>query len=125
LRKSLSPLADPHFGEGARVIHRSGALAQSLALSLQRLTDLETFPFSIGELVRGGAPTVVDRQLGLGYGAAAVQALREGQNGVMVAFQPPDLVFVPLRDAINKVRTVPPQSEFVRIARALGICLGD
>jgi 6-phosphofructokinase 1 len=125
LRKSLSPLSDPLFGEGARVIERSGALAQNLALGLQRLTDLETLPFSIGQLVRGGAPTVVDRQLGLGYGAAAVQALRDDQNGVMVVFQPPDLAFVPLSDAINKIRTVPPKSEFVRIARALGVCLGD
>jgi 6-phosphofructokinase 1 len=63
--------------------------------------------------------------LGLGYGAAAVQALSEGQSGVMVAFHPPDLAFVPLGEAINKVRTVPAESEFIRIARALGVCLGD
>jgi 6-phosphofructokinase 1 len=125
LRKSLSPLADPGLGQGARVIDRSGTLAQSLALGLQRLTDLETLPFSIGQLVRGGGPTVVDRQLGLAYGTAAVQALREGQSGVMVAFEPPDIRFVPLSEAINKVRTVPPDSEFVRVARALGVCLGD
>jgi 6-phosphofructokinase 1 len=125
MRKSLSPLADPSFGEGAKMIDRSGRLAESLALSLQRLTDLETFPLSLGLLVRGGAPTAVDRQLGLGYGAAAVQALSEGQSGVMVAFHPPDLAFVPLGEAINKVRTVPAQSEFIRTARALGVCLGD
>lgn len=124
-RKSLSPLSDPAFGEGARVIERSGALAQSLALDLQRLTDLETMPFAVGELVRGGAPTAVDRQLGLAYGAAAVRALAEGKTGVMVAFEPPDLKFVPIANAINKVRTVPAQSEFIQIARALGVCLGD
>ena len=124
-RKSLSPLSDASFGEGGRVIDRSGALAQSLALSLQRMTDIETLPFSLGQLVRGGAPTAVDRQLALGYGAAAVQAVKEGQTGVMVSFQPPDLKFVPLKEAINKVRTVPANSEFVRVARALGVCLGD
>ena len=43
----------------------------------------------------------------------------------MVAFQPPDLKFVPLAEAINKVRTVPADSEFIKIARSLGICLGD
>jgi ATP-dependent phosphofructokinase / diphosphate-dependent phosphofructokinase len=124
-RKSLSPLSDPRFGEGAHVIERSGALAHSLALSLQRLTDMETMPFSLGQLVRGGAPTAVDRQLGLGYGAAAVQALSEGRAGVMIAFQPPDLEFVKLGEAINKIRTVPAESEFVRIGRALGVCLGE
>jgi 6-phosphofructokinase 1 len=125
LRKSLAPLADPAFGEGAHVIERSGALAQTLALSLQRLTDMETLPLSLGQLVRGGAPTAVDRQLALAYGAAAVQALRNGHSGVMVAFQPPDLKFVPLGETINKIRTVPADSEFVRVARALGVCLGD
>ena len=30
-----------------------------------------------------------------------------------------------LTDAINQVRAVPPESEFVRLARAIGICLGD
>ena len=124
-RKSLSPLSDPAFGEGARVIERSGRLAGELALGLQRLTDIETMPFSLGQLVRGGAQTAGDRQLGLGYGAAAVKALGEGHDGVMVAFQPPALGFIPLGQAINKVRTVPPDSEFIHIARALGVCLGE
>ena len=43
----------------------------------------------------------------------------------MVAFQPPDLRFVPLAEAINKVRTVPDNSVFVQIARSLGISLGE
>jgi ATP-dependent phosphofructokinase / diphosphate-dependent phosphofructokinase len=54
-----------------------------------------------------------------------VQALSEGQSGVMVAFQPPELKFVPLTEAINKVRTVPATSVFVQIARSLGIALGE
>jgi 6-phosphofructokinase 1 len=42
----------------------------------------------------------------------------------MVAFVPPDIKFVPLADAINKVRTVPRDSEFIQVARSLGIFLG-
>jgi len=42
----------------------------------------------------------------------------------MVAFVPPDITFVPLADAINKVRTVPRDSEFIQVARSLGIFLG-
>ena len=67
----------------------------------------------------------MDRQLGLGYGAGAVRALQANQSGVMVAFQPPDLVFVPLTEAINKIRTVPADSMFMQIARSLGISLGE
>jgi 6-phosphofructokinase 1 len=67
----------------------------------------------------------VDRQLGLAYGAGAVQALKAGQNGVMVAFVPPAIKFVPLAEAINKVRTVPAENEFLKTAQSLGICLGN
>lgn len=125
LRRSLAPSADLHYGEGTRVINRSGQVAESVALTLQRLTDMETLPLTVGDLVRGGAVTAVDRQLGLGYGGAAVHALAEDQNGVMVVFQPPDLKFVPLVEAVNKVRTVPADSLFVQTARSLGISLGD
>jgi 6-phosphofructokinase 1 len=76
-------------------------------------------------MVKAGAPTAVDRQLGLGYGAAAVRALQANQSGVMVAFQPPDLRLVPLEKAINRYRTVPVNSVFIETARALGISLGD
>lgn len=122
LRSSLSPGATGQAG--MHVIERSGHAAQAVALQLQRLTDQATYPLVLGPLVKGGPPTAVDRQLGLAYGAGAVRALAEDQSGVMVAFQPPDLKFVPLAEAINKVRTVPDNSVFVKIARSLGITLG-
>jgi 6-phosphofructokinase 1 len=125
LRKSLSPGSDLQYGEGSRVIDRSGQAAEGIALALQRLIGAETLPLTAGLLVRAGAATAVDRQLGLGYGAAAVRALEEGRNGVLAVFQPPDVNFLPLADAINKVRTVPADSLFVQTARSLGISLGD
>jgi 6-phosphofructokinase 1 len=123
LRASLSPGATDR--EGSYVIQGSGRAAQSVAHRLQKLTDQMTYPLVLGPLVKGGPPTAVDRQLGLGYGAAAVRALHGDHSGVLVAFQPPDLKFVPLADAINKVRTVPADSVFVTIARSLGISLGE
>jgi 6-phosphofructokinase 1 len=42
----------------------------------------------------------------------------------MVAFAPPEIEFVPLAQAINKVRTVQPDDLFIELARSLGICLG-
>jgi ATP-dependent phosphofructokinase / diphosphate-dependent phosphofructokinase len=122
LKASLSPLATGEASE--HVIQRSGQAAETVANKLQLLIAEETFPLVLGPWVRGGAPTAVDRQLGLGYGAGAIRALRAGKNGVMVAFAPPDIKFVPLTEAINKVRVVPHDSEFMQIARSLGICLG-
>jgi 6-phosphofructokinase 1 len=123
MKASLSPGATGHAG--AHVIDRSGHVAATVALQLQRLTDHETYPLVLGDLVKGGPPTAVDRQLGLGYGAGAVRGLQDGQSGVMVTFQPPDLTFVPLAEAINKVRTVPADSVFMQVARSLGISFGD
>jgi 6-phosphofructokinase 1 len=122
LKASLSPLATGDASD--HVIQRSGQAAETVANRLQLLIAEETYPLVLGPWVRGGAPTAVDRQLGLGYGAGAVRALDAGKNGVMVAFLPPDIKFVPLAEAINKVRTVPMDSEFIQIARSLGICLG-
>jgi 6-phosphofructokinase 1 len=123
IKAALSPGATG--SESSYVIEQSGQVAGEVALGIQRLTDRETSPLVLGQLAKGGTPTVVDRQLALAYGAGAVLALKCDRNGVMVTFQPPDLKFVPMAEAINKIKTVPANSEFVQIARALGISLGD
>jgi ATP-dependent phosphofructokinase / diphosphate-dependent phosphofructokinase len=122
LKASLSPLATGEASD--HVIQRSGQAAETVSNRLQLLLAHEVYPLVLGPWVRGGAPTAVDRQLGIAYGAGAVRAVGEGLNGVMVAFAPPNLAFVPLADAINKVRTVPTDSMFMQIAGSLGICLG-
>jgi 6-phosphofructokinase 1 len=122
LKASLSPLATGDASE--HVIRRSGQAAETVASRLQLAIAEETFPLVLGPWVRGGAPTAIDRQLALAYGAGAMRAIKAGNYGTMVAFVPPDLTFVPLADAINKVRTVPASSEFLQIARSLGIFLG-
>ncbi len=123
LKALLSPGATGPAG--THVIESSGAAAETVAMRLQGLLDQKIHALVLGGQVKSGPPTAVDRQLGLGYGAAAVRAIRESQSGVMVTFQPPDLKFVPLADAINKIRTVPAGSVFLQIARLLGISVGD
>ncbi|MFC2029984.1 6-phosphofructokinase [Chloroflexota bacterium] len=123
LKATLSPLATGH-SSSEHVILTSGQAAETVATELQLLIAEETYPLVIGPWVRGGTPTAVDRQLGMAYGAGALQALKAGKNGVMVAFVPPDIKFVPLAEAINKIRTVPLDGEFIQIALSLGICLG-
>ena len=95
-----------------------------MASGLQLLLAQETYPLVMGPWVRGGAPTAVDRQLGMAYGAGAMRAVEAGAYGSMVAFVPPDVKFVPLAEAINKVRTVPADSEFMKIASSLDIFVG-
>lgn len=122
LKASLSPLATGDASD--HVIRRSGRTAEIVADGIQLRLAEETFPMVMGPWVRGGAPTAVDRQLALAFGVGAMQAVKEGNYGSMVAFVPPDVQFVPLPDAINQLRTVPIDGGFVKIARSLGIFLG-
>jgi 6-phosphofructokinase 1 len=124
LKASLSPLATSD-SNSEFVIHKSGQAANAVAEGLQLRIAEETFPMVIGPWVRGGAPSAVDRQLGVAYGAGAIQAIEAGKKGVMVSFIPPEIKFVPLAEAINKVRTIPADSMFFQVADSLGIYVGN
>jgi 6-phosphofructokinase 1 len=104
---------------------RLGGIAEQVAGQLQELAGLEARAVVLGHLLRGGSPIAIDRVLGLSFGAAAVHGLSTGEDGVMVALQPPRILFVPLQEAISTLKTVPPDGEAVFTARSLGICLGD
>jgi 6-phosphofructokinase 1 len=110
--------------DGPCVVPGPGRVAEMVADRLRARIDGEVTPLVVGPWARGGNPTAVDQQLGMAYGAAAIQALKSGQNGMLVAFVPPEIRLVPLAEAVGKVRTVPHDSEFLRIAGSLGIYLG-
>lgn len=104
---------------------RLGGVADRVAAQLQDLAGKEARAVVLGHLLRGGSPVALDRILGLTFGAAAVSALKQGMDGVMVALQPPHIRFVPIGEAIAKMKLVPLDGEGVFTARALDICLGD
>jgi 6-phosphofructokinase 1 len=111
----------PEVGHAERL----GGIGERVAGELHALTDRETRVVVLGHLLRGGSPTSSDRLVALRFGAAAVRALEEGQSGVMVALNPPDVDYVPLEEATRRMKTVPLDSDTVRTARDLGICFGD
>jgi len=106
-------------------VERLGGIGETIAAQLQQLTGQESRSLVLGHLLREGSPTAMDRNLGVAFGAGAVQALSQGLSGVMVPLKPPRLNFVPLEEAVAKLRLVPPDSEFVVTARALDVCFGD
>ena len=85
----------------------SAAIGGKVAAELEVLTGKEARTVVLGHLLRGGSPTSVDRLLGLRFGAAAVRALEEGHDGVMVALDPPNVTYVPLDEATNRMKSVP------------------
>ena len=96
-----------------------------VAAEVQKRTGKETRICVLGHLQRGGGPTTFARLLCTRFGARAVELIGENQYGYMVALQPPDTVAVKITEAIGRLRTVPPSSDLVRTARALGISFGD
>ncbi len=118
----MSPLATED--NSGFVINKSGKAAKTLSHALQQLLADEVYPLVLGPWTRGGDATAVDRQLGLAYGAASVKALEQNKFATMAAFVPPHIEFVPLIDALNKIRTVKSDNEFMKVAHALGIYTG-
>jgi 6-phosphofructokinase (EC 2.7.1.11) len=104
---------------------RLGGAADRVAAELQGLLKKEAREVILGHLLRGGSPTTFDRLLSLRFGAAAVRALEEGYSGVMVAHQVPNMIYIPIEEAVGKMKLVDPNSETVRTGRELGICFGD
>jgi 6-phosphofructokinase 1 len=104
---------------------RLGGIGETVAAQLQELTGKESRCVVLGHLLRGGSPSAMDRILGVTFGAGAIYALSKGMNGVMVALKPPVIDFVPIEEAIAKLKLVPPDSEFVLVSRALDISFGD
>ena len=104
---------------------RLGGIGETVAAQLQELTGKESRCVVLGHLLRGGSPTAIDRILGVTFGAAAIQALSMGMDGVMVALNPPRIDFVPIQQAIARLKLVPKDSDFVLVSRALDISFGD
>lgn len=103
---------------------RLGGIAEFCSRELQVLTGKETRSVVLGHLQRGGSPNAFDRMLATNFGACAVRALMNGERDVMVALQAAQIVTVPLSEAIANIKTVPPDSQFVRSARDVGISFG-
>jgi ATP-dependent phosphofructokinase / diphosphate-dependent phosphofructokinase len=104
---------------------RLGGIANYCRAELENITGKETRCVVLGHLQRGGRPNAFDRMLATSFGACAARAFADGQRGMMVALQAADIVTVPISEAIANIKTVPPDGQMVRTARATGISFGS
>jgi 6-phosphofructokinase 1 len=104
---------------------RFGGIAERLAAEINERTGHETRTLVLGHLQRGGSPTAYDRLIGQRFGAAAVRCIENGHFGTMVAIDADAITPVPLRDAIDRVKTVDVNSDTVQAARDQGVSFGD
>jgi ATP-dependent phosphofructokinase / diphosphate-dependent phosphofructokinase len=104
---------------------RLGGIGEVIAKRIEDETGLETRVTVLGHVQRGGSPTAYDRILATRFGSVALNAGSRGEFGVMASLQRNDVVTVPLKDAVGRQRLVPPGSQLVFAARAVGTCMGD
>ena len=113
------------LGKAIGQAERLGGVGQKIADELTELTGKETRVVVLGHLIRGGSPLAYDRLLGLRFGAAAIRALEQGLDGVMVALDPPNVEYVPLAEVTSRQKLVPLDGDTMLTARDLGVNFGD
>lgn len=120
---------DMYYEESTEVGYenvRLGGVASKLIHELKSAgleTDMrETV---LGHLQRGGTPIAYDRVLATQFGAKAFEMVLNQKFGKMVAYRHPNIVSVPFTDAISHYNFVDPDSDLVKTARGIGICMGD
>jgi 6-phosphofructokinase 1 len=118
---------DPIYSIAADELHvgRLGGIGALVGKVVSERCQTETRITVLGHVQRGGSPTPFDRWLATRFGAAALRLALEGKFGRMAALQKSDIVDIPLEEALAAPKRVDLNSDGVRTARGLGICLGD
>jgi 6-phosphofructokinase 1 len=88
---------------------RLGGVGTMLGEEIERLTGFETRVTVLGHVQRGGTPIAYDRVLATRFGVAAMDAVKGGRFGVMVALRGTEMVEVPLADALREPKLLDPR----------------
>ena len=85
---------------------RLGGIGHYLAKEVEKRMRVETRVTILGHVQRGGSPTAYDRVLATRFGVGAVELIKEGNFGKMVALQGNKITPLKLKDAVSKLKTV-------------------
>jgi 6-phosphofructokinase 1 len=87
--------------------------------------DLDIRETVLGHVQRGGSPVAYDRILASQFGVKAFEMVKNGEFGYMVAYRQPDIISVPLTEAVGHMKFVQNTDNLVQTARGINICMGD
>ena len=133
VRKTLSD------GEGLDNI-RLGGVGEKLANELEELTGMSARNTTLGYVQRGGSPSAFDRILSTKYGCKAMELATQGIFNVLVTYKNGKMGYISLEEVVgdnkeigaasgntkeSNIRKVPMDDDLIKIARNLGMCLGD
>jgi 6-phosphofructokinase 1 len=88
---------------------RLGGISNVVTEEIERRTGFETRVTILGHVLRGGTPTAYDRILATRFGIAAIDAVHDGDFGMMVALRGERIDRVPIADAVRELKTVDPE----------------
>jgi phosphofructokinase-like protein len=88
---------------------RLSGVGEWLSKEIERRTGKEARTTVLGHTQRGGTPSAFDRWLATRFGLHAIDAVRDGDFGKMVALRGTDIVRVPIAEATAKLKTVDPK----------------
>ncbi|MHC0431106.1 6-phosphofructokinase [Streptomyces sp. O3] len=88
---------------------RLSGVGEWLAGQIEQRTGKEARTTVLGHIQRGGTPSAFDRWLATRFGLHAIDAVRDGDFGQMVALRGTDIVRAPLAEATAKLKTVDPK----------------
>lgn len=111
--------------EGSEHQWKLGGVCYPLAEALQQHAGRDVRALVLGHIQRGGSPVVFDRLLATQLGAAAIHAVHDGADGVMVGLHGTQVRQVPLSDVAVGPRRVPADHEMIRAAETMGLYVGD
>jgi 6-phosphofructokinase 1 len=123
--------AKPLGGDQSILEHVPGGMArlagaaQLLAAGLESMVDAEMRVTVLGHIQRGGSPSAFDRVLATRFGHHAAELVAEKKFGHMVALRTPDIVSVPIAEALGSPKRVELDGQLLRTARAVGVTFGD
>jgi ATP-dependent phosphofructokinase / diphosphate-dependent phosphofructokinase len=134
-RFSIVVVAEGAYAKGGEIsviqvahgahVERLGGIGAQVCAALAARTGKETRSVVLGHLQRGGAPTSFDRALATRFGGKAVELVKRGEFGTMVASAPPHIVARRLDEVVGKAKTVPMDYDLLLTAKALGVTFGD
>jgi phosphofructokinase-like protein len=104
---------------------RAGAVSNLIGNAIAHGTHKEVRVSVLGHIQRGGSPSPFDRILGTRFGVAAVDLVARGGFGKMVCLRKECIEAVDIAEAVGHMKSVNPDGEMVRAARAIGISFGE
>lgn len=105
---------------------RLGGVAHALVRDLKAAGfEADMRETVLGHLQRGGVPVAYDRILATQFGVKAFEMVLEERFGEMVSYRHPDIISVPLIEAVRQPNLVDPHCDLINTARGVGIGFGE